>query len=346
MNSTDWGIYCDECFNESYARCQECDRVVDRADAYVDADNDATCHDCLPENEEVSEEHWKYTENINSFSFHSQSRNVRALRRVVPISIKELRKKYPKLATSAKDIIVFSKGKELTSEMLDDYEAGQPSFNYRIEYSGWDYQQRSVENRDVNQLVLSVIAPWPIVRALHSDPGSRAGGLFDLINDSGRMAGHPWADNQIGWARLELDEENKIILVDEIQSDHMNALGRIARHRYSGYNTYMKDKWKLSNDEINVVVKKLKGMIKSFPDLMTEAISAFAKANGFKKLYWHTYESGRKLKGAGTPPKSLYTTVPKRNYFKPTDERPFDLEGEFLTRLARKMRLRMLKKLG
>ena len=96
----------------------------------------------------------------------------------------------------------------------------------------------------------------------------------------------------------------------------------------------MKRVWHLSDEEFKAIVDKLKMIIKQFPDLIIKAISDFARANGFDRLYWHTYESGKKLK-SNNPPRSLYTKVPKKNFFKPTDDKPFDLDGEFLERMAR-----------
>jgi hypothetical protein len=74
-------------------------------------------------------------------------------------------------------------------------------------------------------------------------------------------------------------------------------------------------------------------IIKDFPQIATQAIINFAKSNGFKKIFWHTYESGQKLK-QNAPPKSLYNQVPKENFFVPSQEKPFDLSGDFFEREA------------
>lgn len=341
---TENAIYCESCFDENFAVCYECSETINKEDAFFDADGDAYCEECRPSNQDVPEEYIKYTENFGQLSYSSQSRNIRELRRIVPISIKKLKSEHSKLFNSCKDIIVFAGGKDITDDVLSDFEAQQLSTNYLVEYSGWnDNLQRSVEdNREVGQLVLQIVATPEMIEEMSTDKTYE---LFNLINETSERSGHPAAKNQIGWARLELNEDEEYILIDEIQCDHMNAISRIYKEKYqdSTYEEHMRDKWGLSEEEMKNITEKLKEIIKPFPLVVTEAISEFAKKNGFKKLFWHTYESGKKLKH-NEPPKSLYTVIPRKNYFQPTEERPFDLEGKFLARLARKMQFKLIKK--
>ena len=67
-----------------------------------------------------------------------------------------------------------------------------------------------------------------------------------------------------------------------------------------------------------------------------DTVSQFAKANGFERIFYHTYESGKSLKH-NYPPASIYTDLPVKHFFAPTEETPFGLQGKFFIRNANKL---------
>ena len=42
-------LLCERCYEHSYSRCTECDRIIPNSEAYFDDDNDVYCEDCWNE---------------------------------------------------------------------------------------------------------------------------------------------------------------------------------------------------------------------------------------------------------------------------------------------------------
>ena len=333
-DSGDTLVYCDECYANEFHQCAKCgEQLPNYKLTYDNILDEYICDECQEKrNFEIPEKYQKYTDLI-TFKFSPISRYSQILKTLVPISIQDLKKNHPHLFSVSKELILFSKGKIITQNILDAFEEQNNTTTFGLEYSGWNFDlQRSIGESQAGQLVLNIIVPPSIIHFMKKD---RTYELFDKINETSKESGHPYKEDQLGWARLELDEQYHYILVDEIQTDHMNALHKIFKEKYRDetYAETIKHKWKLSDDEFIKIVNNLKEIVRPFPDIAIKAISDFARKNGFDTLYWHTYESGKKIK-SNQPPKSLYTTVPKRNFFTPTNEKPFLLDGDFFSRVA------------
>ena len=277
------------------------------------------------------------------------------------------------------------------------------------------------------QLVLKIKADDILLNSIKNTHLEK---LFNNLNKTSKDSGHPFTENQLGWARLELHPKKDYILVDEIQCDHQNAAHRLSyknplkemckkfnlpedvviqinknslhlnkigdiinyiimnktinfteedikqfyvklleNHEIQWENLEEDDKkdWaerfinkKIKNDYYNLgsivdyynkeiyenklnsvsemdnILEKYKDLVKDFDDIAMSAITQFARKNGFKKIYYHEYETGKKLKG-NDPPKSKYDQVPKRNFFEMGEENkenPFGLAGKFYRRDA------------
>jgi len=212
--------------------------------------------------------------------------------------------------------------------------------------------QRSITNTEP-QLILDIIASSDILDKLKAftkknDEGDESYPLFDLfekINEISLQSGHPFAYNQIGWARLELNKEERYILVDEIQSDHMNACKRLTNSGdpdISKLRDSLCSRYNLDIVEFNSMIDLYKKIISDFPAIANEAIIKFAKNNKYIKLFWHTLESGKKFK-KNSPPASLYSDIPKKHFYSDTNEKPFGLESSFMMRMARYGKLLSIK---
>lgn len=348
-------VVCNNCAQRYCTRCFDCSDLIEKSDAHhiMAADHELSlCDRCYEERgyygiaNNTEKETSEYAAKLDSFKFNPQNKNLNQLKKLAPISIKELKTKHPALFDSLKDFITFSKGKHITNELINNYEETLGNLEVPIAFTRWDSSlQRSVQ-RDDAQLVLQVLAPEGMIQYFRNN---KLYDLFHKINETSKQSNHPSINDQLGWARLELNPDEKYILVDEIQCDHQNAVDRIFHEEYQGkkYSEYLRAKYELSEEEFFKLIAKFKKAISIFPEIITNAISEFAKAYDYKKIFWHTYESGKKLKNSGDAPKSLYTQVPKKHWFKPTEETPFGLKGEFLSREARKLILnRIVKKLG
>ncbi len=485
------GEFCEHCYDKEYTRCHECEEEIEKSDANEANGNDY-CESCFEKIGPV--QYSEFTEKFEGFSYTKKDKYLDALGPLLPISVKELKSKSPRLADGLRELITFSKGKTLDAEMVEMYRESLGKEEFPVDYTSWSGIQRSIDNLSKAdqeqvpdaQLVINVEASSQMLARLQAKPALY--NLFDKINTVSKQSTHPYVKDQIGWIRLELDPNNEYVLVDEIQCDHSNGAyqlktGEDAR-KAEALETRIKEKYETkdigsymisdekkeededilalrallkrkfqmndaaldqmyldkfifgestrdlkeefpnrrmprmlidsdiqgnedvktlreiykkygklddsdldsrietglhlttfpeleeSNSKINEVRNNLmrqydldqKGfddllteyasIMNDFPDIATKAVSQFAKKNNFKKLYWHTYESGMKLKN-NEPPKSLYEKTPKDNFFKPTEEKPFGLDGQFFERkasraaelLARKLMLKYAGKL-
>ena len=148
----------------------------------------------------------------------------------------------------------------------------------------------------------------------------------------------------LAWARLDFDFETDEVLIEEIQSDlirwvqrleaaalHAKADGKTEFHNYLGcFNTEQ-------------AMQFCEGFISTFKRTWHEAMLAAAvefsfDELGFSKLYYHSFETGAKMKNISytKPPRSLYTDLPKMFCFTPTQTPPAFLQSE--KKLKRKIR--------
>ena len=343
--------FCSYHYGEKFFNCDECSEDFSNDEVHEVTNNRGrdvmVCNECF-ENEYGgrAEEDENGTavpqlpkgfneyEAVSGLRFNKKMRHLNQLKKFLPMSVKDMKSKLPLLFNKSNELITFAKGGIITTDVVDQYEKTLPADDYQLGYSTWHGMQRSIRSAK-GQLVINIKAGPEFKEKIDKDPVILD--LFNKINTISKQSGHPSATNQIGWARLELDPEKQFILVDEIQTDHMNAAFKIKSE--TGYGELvnvragLKKQYDLNDEEFNEKLNKFLSLLKDFPDVATEAISEFARKNGFKKIFWHTFESGKELKG-NNPPKSLYTTVPKENLFKPTDDKPFGLNGDFLERDA------------
>ena len=336
---------CSSCYKQEYTKCYECDKEVRKDDAEK-YDDEYYCDKCI--NLAKTNQHKKLTDKLPSFTYTSKDKYLNQLQKLLPISVKKLKTQYPFVVAGLSDLISFSKGKDLTDEMVYNYRVFLDPENFPVKYQTWDGLQRSIDNSpdkpEKEQLVLIIEAGKNMAKKLGlNDPLSW---LFSSINSVSENSGHPSTPEMIGWARLELDPNGEYILVDEIQSDHLNAAHSLKNSNSEEIRKIqetIKTNFHLNDEQFKVVLNEYYNLLKEFPQIANQAITKFAKENVFKKIYWHTYESGKKLK-QNDPPKSLYTKLPKEHGYNETENRPFNLPGKFFEREARVNYLKRLTK--
>ncbi len=338
---------CSSCYKNKYTDCYECDKKIVKDDSQ-EYDGEYYCDKCAPFIK--IKEHQKHIDKFPAFTYTPKDKILNQLQKILPISIKKLKLQHPQIAAGLNDLISFSKGKDLTQEMVLDYRESLNPEEFPVEYMTWDGLQRSTDNLSVkpkkDQLVLIIDASKNINKILFHSDNQPLRWLFDNTNSASEQGGHPSTTNSIGWARLELDPHNEYILVDEIQSDHLNSSHTLKTNMSNEAESVrgkIKEQFQLTDEQLKNVLNEYYNLLKDFPQIVNQAITRFAKDNGFTKIYWHTYESGKELK-QNDPPKSLYTKLPKEHGYNETENRPFNLPGKFFEREARVNYLKRLTK--
>lgn len=341
------GDFCEYCFGKIFVICEGCKEPV-RKTEYVNIGGDDYCEECAKRFK--PETHYKpYMENFDEFSYTKKDRFLNQIYKLLPISVKELKAKHQQIANGLNDLIIFAKGKDITHEIVQAYRATLDPEEFPVDYSVWSSSlQRSVQGTNKPQLVINIISSPEMDEKFNSNPV--LADLFKRINYLSEQSGHPMVEDQIGWARVEIDPNNEYLLVDEIQSDHSNGSHRLKNDKGADdvkqVRVALKNTYKLDDESFDKVLQQYNDILKDFPNIATQAITKFAQQNKIKKIYWHTYESGKALKN-NQPPRSLYDKTPRENFFAPTEEKPFGLQGDFFGKEAKRAdrMMRLAKKL-
>ncbi|WP_163833561.1 hypothetical protein [Spartinivicinus ruber] len=148
------------------------------------------------------------------------------------------------------------------------------------------------------------------------------------INDQGR--------HTMAWVRLDFNLETNEALIEEVQNDWLreanSALKRLEAKRKNNPNAKPSQVWSDIGGDYAGLVEYVQNALKPYQQVWAEASLAAAiqlirEELGITTIYYHTYETGKKIKGIwSNPPRSLYTKLPKQFGFKRTMVTP-----EFLT---------------
>lgn len=146
---------------------------------------------------------------------------------------------------------------------------------------------------------------------------------------------HPisaWGRHTLAWVRMDIDLATNEVLIEEVQNDWLryadSALRRIKRRR--ARNPRVKPSqvcWGLSASykEIKDYVEKTLAPYKKIwaEASLCAAINFIKQELGISTIFYHTYDTGMKLKCvSGKPPRSIYTAVPNQFCFKETGQIP------------------------
>jgi hypothetical protein len=131
---------------------------------------------------------------------------------------------------------------------------------------------------------------------------------------------HPIAgDGEItlAWARVDLSLDTSEALIEEVQSDWVRDalwLAGLGDEEAGEWETY--------------VEKELQPRLKTWGETMlTATIWFLAEEIGIKTIFYHTFETGARLKHLeeSLPPRSIYTQLPKKFCFRKTHNGPLFL---------------------
>ncbi|MBN1515653.1 hypothetical protein JXA32_03685 [Candidatus Sumerlaeota bacterium] len=132
------------------------------------------------------------------------------------------------------------------------------------------------------------------------------------------FSGHPISQGNeltLAWSRIDLDFETGEALIEEIQSDWVRDV------KYYTYASWREDhkSWH------EYFEKVLRHETKRWAETMlTAAIWFLVEELGLKTIFYHTHETGSKLKRISDvhPPKSIYSDLPRKFCFQVTHNGP------------------------
>ena len=151
--------------------------------------------------------------------------------------------------------------------------------------------------------------------------------------------GHPIAAERdkrtLAWARMDIDLETGTALIEEVQSDWvrlamdrrttLEVLTEDERGETTVQTAYMSAGYASRKTLKTYQERILKPHLKVWDEAILSASIWFLRAElGIRRIYYHTFETGLQLKKmyGGRPPRSLYTTLPRRFGFQETDVAP------------------------
>ncbi len=156
---------------------------------------------------------------------------------------------------------------------------------------------------------------------------------------------HPITDKGLktmSWIRMDVDFTFGTVLIEEVQNDWI---------RYAESNLKFLRRRAKTNPDVapSSVDWRIQGSLASFERYvdeyllpykkiwaeasMTASIHFIRNELGISTIYYHTFDTGRKVKCvSGKPPKSIYTKLPKQFGFEITDETPEFLLNDKVSR--------------
>ena len=135
----------------------------------------------------------------------------------------------------------------------------------------------------------------------------------------------------LAWSRLDIDLTKGEALIEEIQTDWIRDALTAKRYADRAQETIQFYGIEMRADHvIRYVESVLEQHHKTWDEAMLAATVWFLRKElGVRTIYYHTHESGARLKNIHgcLPPRSVYTRLPRRFCFKPTAQRPSFIPG-------------------
>jgi len=140
----------------------------------------------------------------------------------------------------------------------------------------------------------------------------------------------------LAWARIDLDLNKGEALIEEIQSDWIRGAASVQKMILRWIKHGATDKRPRGiegayEDVLHYVSNVLEPYAKFWDEAMLAATISFIREElGIRDIYYHSFETGWKLKaiGGSKPPRSLYTRLPRKFCFSETDETPVFLASD------------------
>lgn len=139
----------------------------------------------------------------------------------------------------------------------------------------------------------------------------------------------------LGWARLDMDPESDEVLIEEIQSDWIRTMKRHAKPLVQAAGKAKKTEARQLLDETQERYAKVWAEA-----TLLAAMAVARRFLGVRRVWLHQPHTGAKLKHIRDtpPPRSLYSDLPRRFCFQPTDRAPeilYRARSQVVSRLRR-----------
>ncbi|MGJ8726619.1 MAG: hypothetical protein ACSHYB_18890 [Roseibacillus sp.] len=159
--------------------------------------------------------------------------------------------------------------------------------------------------------------------------------LGDKGYDPFHFGCHPAREGRnatLAWARLDFDLESREALIEEIQTDRLRDVRSLMRENvckgcgqihWYGYRLDPREVKRFWEEEM----RHHEAMWEEA--MMMAALEFLFEEIGIRRVFYHTFELGCRLKGIteSFPPRSLYTSLPKKFCFRTTGEVPAFIRG-------------------
>lgn len=340
---------CERCLSKHYEICSECKMPIPNEDVTNFLYN--PYHDtCLPDEQPELLDYSSINQSkFKNFSWSEQEYILDFLEKIAPISVQQIKKNYQNLYSQIQDLIKENNGKDFTLDYIKLKKQELKPKVFNVDYSAWLASQRSFL-QDEPQIILKIQANDEFLSIIDKNPYYQ--NLFQFSQLANNSRGHPWSNNSLGWVRLEINNIEKYILVDEIQTDYpaycskvINSIKDQSKNNSSLvdelFKTYYNENSPESSPEpakkyILSQIKSFQKLFDKFPNIALSAIEKFAKANNFNKIYYPTFGTLIELRGHkeddGTlskklPSKKIYEDLPKKYFYEDKGNYPFNFKN-------------------
>ena len=225
------------------------------------------------------------------------------------------------------------------TEAAFELAAGERWLSFNVSFTTWgsmrtgrDWRWAQISRRGEN-LVLQLNFPRAVSAELRHLMGEEVRQRFEAYLHPVRRD----AEMTLAWVRLDFDPWGDDILIEEVQSDWIRVLRLMRQRGFRG----------LKQGSDNALPRVIDGVLATFGSIwdraaMLAALAFSVRELGMRRVWMHQPGTGAKLKAihGELPPKSIYTDLPRRFGFQPTDRAP-----EFLYQ-ARSKALSNLRKSG
>lgn len=143
--------------------------------------------------------------------------------------------------------------------------------------------------------------------------------------------GHPEAGGQfptIAWARMDIDLDRREALIEELQTDRIRDLERAVKRARNAEPGTKVTFWSTELDRDALLEYWDTEMHRHAAiwdeAILTAALDFLHREIGVRRVFYHTHEGGATLKHIRKrqPPRSLYTSLPRKFCFRLTSEAP------------------------
>ncbi|MGI0119499.1 hypothetical protein [Zooshikella sp. RANM57] len=190
---------------------------------------------------------------------------------------------------------------------------------------GWDQTSRNQSNLvlQINFTGEHLEKYYSLIKPTCRDEGPFASDIHP-INTKGR--------HTMAWVRLDFDLDTNEALIEEVQNDWLrdaySAYQRLKAKRKNNPSLQPSDVWYDIGGDYEELSCYVETCLQPYQHIWAEASLAAAiqfikEELGITQIYFHTDETGKKIKDiAHNPPRSIYTKLPKQFGFKQTSEVP------------------------